>query len=60
MDHYVSKYETNRNVSNILDKVRSEGKENNMIVSLRFNIVECMRGSYKKGFVGQVREFVSM
>jgi len=29
-----------------------------MIVCLRFSIVECIRGSYGEGFVGQVRDFV--
>ena len=41
-----------------MKKVGSEGKENNMIVFLRFNIAECIRGSYDEGFVGQVRDFV--
>jgi len=36
----------------------SEGKEHNTIVFLRFIIVECIRGSFGKGFVGQVRDFV--
>jgi len=29
-----------------------------MIVCLRFNIVECIRGSFGEGFMGQVRDFV--
>jgi len=31
-----------------MGKFGSEGKENNTIVYLRFNIVECIRGSYDK------------
>jgi len=27
---------------------------------LKFNIVECVRGSYDKGFVGQIRDSVSI
>jgi len=41
-----------------MEEVGSEGKEHNTIVFLRVNIVECIRGSYDKGFVGQVRDFV--
>jgi len=41
-----------------MEEVGSEDKEHNMIVCLRFNIAECIRGSYNKGFVGKVREFV--
>ena len=32
-----------------MEEVGSEGKEHNMIVCLRFNIVECIRGSYGEG-----------
>ena len=39
-------------------KLESEGKEHNTIVCPRFSIVECIRGSDGKGFVGQVRDFV--
>jgi len=41
-----------------MEEVGSEGKEHNTIVCLRFNIAECIRGSYGEGFVGQVRGFV--
>jgi len=41
-----------------MEEVGLEGKEHNMIIYLRFNIVECIRGSYSEGFVGQVRDFV--
>jgi len=53
-----SRNDTNRNVEKILAKIRLEGEENNMIVSLRSSIVECTRGSYSKAFVGKVRDFV--
>ena len=41
-----------------MEEVGSEGKEHNMIVCLRFSIVECVKGSYGEGFVGQVMDFV--
>jgi len=41
-----------------MEEVGSEGKENNMIVCLRFSIAKCIRGSYGEGFVGQVRDIV--
>jgi len=41
-----------------MEEVGSDVKEHNMIVYLRFSIVECIRGSYDEGFVGQVRDFV--
>lgn len=41
-----------------LDQVGLKGKENNMIVSLRFNITEYYRRSYIIGIMEQVREFV--
>ena len=41
-----------------MEEVGSEGKEHNIIVCLIFSVVECIRGSYSEGFVGQVRDFV--
>ena len=41
-----------------MKEVGLEGKEDNTIVCLRFNIVEFIRGSYDEGFVGQVRYFI--
>jgi len=41
-----------------LGKLGLERKEHNKVVYLIFNIVECIRGSYDEGFVGQVRDFV--
>jgi hypothetical protein len=38
--------------SRLLEKVGSEGEEKNPIVSLRFSITECVRGSYNQGFIG--------
>jgi len=58
VDNCRSRYNTNKNVDKILGEVRLEGKEHNMIVPLIFNIVECIVGSYKNGFVGEVRDFV--
>ena len=43
-----------------MEEARLEGKEHNRIVCLKFSIVECIRGSYDEGFVGQVRDFVPM
>jgi hypothetical protein len=40
------------NFNRRLEKVRLEGKEKNLIVSLTFSITECVRGSYKKGIMG--------
>ena len=60
MDCCRSGYNTNRNVGRILGKVRTKYEEKNMIVSLRFSIVEYIRGDYDKGLVGQVRDFVSI
>ena len=58
MDHCRSRYATNKNVNIILGKVISKGEEHNTIVSLRFSIFEYIMGSYDKGFMGQVRDFV--
>jgi hypothetical protein len=52
-------YFTDRNFNKLLEKVGSEGEEHNLIVSLRFSITECVRGSYNQGFMGQVGEVVS-
>ena len=52
------KHNTNMNVGKTLGEVRSEGEEHNIILSLRLNIVECIRGRYGEGFMRQVREFV--
>ena len=41
-----------------MEEAESEGNDHNMIVCLRFIITECIRGSYGKGFMGQVRDFV--
>ena len=41
-----------------MEEVGSEGKEHNIVVYLRFGIVECIRGSYGEDFVGQARYFV--
>jgi hypothetical protein len=39
------------NINIILGKIGSEGEEHNLVVSLRFNIIECVRGSYGQGFM---------
>ena len=39
-------------------KLDPKAKSTIRIVCLRFNIAECIRGSYDEGFVGQVRDFV--
>jgi len=44
-------YYTYENFNRRLDKVGSEGKEHNPIVSLRFNITESVRGSYNQGIM---------
>ena len=41
-----------------IGKVRTEGQNHNTVVYLRFNIFECIHGSYGEGFVGQVRDYV--
>lgn len=60
MDHCGSGYCTNKVVNRILDQAGSKGKEHKNIVSLRFSIVQYLKGIYKKGFLRQVRGFVSM
>jgi hypothetical protein len=52
MDHCGSKYCTYKNVNTRLGKVGSEGKENNLVVSLIFSITKCVRGSYNQGIMG--------
>jgi hypothetical protein len=52
MNHGGSRYCTYRNVSRRLEKVGSEGEEHNLVVSLKFNIIECVRGSYNQGIMG--------
>jgi hypothetical protein len=51
---------TYMNVSRRLVKVGSEGEEHNMVVSLKFSIIECVRGSYNQGFMEKVGDFVSI
>jgi hypothetical protein len=46
VDHCGSRYCTYMNVSKRLGKVRLEGEEHNLVVSLRFSIIERLRGSY--------------
>jgi hypothetical protein len=43
---------TYKNVSRILEKVGSEGEEHNLVVSLRFSITQCVKGSYNQGIMG--------
>lgn len=43
-----------------MNQVGSKGKENNMIFSLRFIIIEWFRGGDNKGFVGNFRGVVSI
>jgi hypothetical protein len=50
--HCGSMHCTYRNINKILEKVGSEGKEKNLVVSLRFNITKCARGSYNQGIMG--------
>jgi hypothetical protein len=59
MDHCGSRYCTYRTVS-IIENVGSEGKEHNLVVSLRFNVTECVRGSYSQRIMGLVGDFVSV
>jgi hypothetical protein len=58
VDLYGSRYCTYRNVNIRLGKVGSEGEEQNLVVSLRFSIIECVRGSYNQCIMGYVRGFV--
>jgi hypothetical protein len=51
MYHCGSRYYTYNNVNKRKGKLGSEGEDHNSIVSLKFSIVECVKGSYKKGFV---------
>jgi hypothetical protein len=51
MDRCGFRYCTYGNVNRRLDKVGLEGKEDNLVVSLKFNIIECVRGSYGQGFM---------
>jgi hypothetical protein len=39
------------NVNIRLEKNGSEDKEHNLVVSLRFGITECVRGSYNQGII---------
>jgi hypothetical protein len=55
-----SRYFTYRNVGRRLGKVGLEGEEHNPVVSLRFNIIKCIRRSYNQGFMEYVRGFVSI
>jgi hypothetical protein len=58
--HCKSKYYTYENVNKRLDKVGLEGKEHNLIVSLRFSITKCVRGSYNQGIMKYIMGFVSI
>jgi hypothetical protein len=48
VDHFGSRYYTYRNVNKRLGKVGSKGEEHNLVVSLRFNITECVREATTK------------
>jgi hypothetical protein len=52
MDLSGSGYCTYMNTSTRLEKVGSEGKEQNLDVSLKFSIIECVRGRYIQGIMG--------
>jgi hypothetical protein len=52
VDHCGSRYYTYRKISKRLEKVGLEGEEHNPVVSLRFNITECVRVSYNQGTIG--------
>jgi hypothetical protein len=52
VDHGGSRYYTYMNLSRRLEKVGSKGEEHNPTMSLRFNITECVRGSYNQIFMG--------
>jgi hypothetical protein len=58
MNHCGPRYCTYKNVNKRLGKVGSEGEEKNMVVCLKFNIIECFRRSYNQGIMGYVRGFV--
>ena len=58
MDYYGSKHYINKDVKKIIYQVGSEGTKQNMIVCLRFSIVECIWESYGKDLLGQSRDFV--
>jgi hypothetical protein len=45
------RYCTYKNINKRLGKVGLEGEEQNLVVSLRFNIIECVGGSYNQGFM---------
>jgi hypothetical protein len=47
-----SKYCTYRNVNTRLEKFGPDGEENNLFVSLRFNIIECVMRNYIQGIMG--------
>lgn len=51
VDYCGSRFYVNRG----LYEVELEGKEHNMIVSLKFSIIKCVKGRTNKGFMGQVR-----
>jgi hypothetical protein len=55
-----SRYCTYMNIKKGLDKVGLEGEEHNLVVSLRFNIIECVRGSYNQIFMELFGDFVSV
>jgi hypothetical protein len=51
MDIFGSRYCTYKNAIIMLGKVGSKGEENNLVVSLRFIIIERLRGSYNQCFM---------
>jgi predicted NAD/FAD-binding protein len=51
VDHGGSMYCTYKNFNKLLEKIGSEGEEQNLTVSFRFNITECVRERYNQGFM---------
>jgi hypothetical protein len=52
VDHGRSRYCTYMKLNRRLENVGLEGEDHNSSVSLRFNITECVGGSYNQVFMG--------
>jgi hypothetical protein len=50
------RYCTYMNVSRRLEKFGSKGEEHNLIVSLRFDITKCVKGSYNQGIMDMLED----
>jgi hypothetical protein len=52
VDQCGSRYFTYKNFSKRLEKVGFEGEEYNLVLSLIFSIIECVRGHYDQQILG--------